>query len=165
MRTRNWRYVRDEVMGRLSVEGDKLFYPPHKEDALSLTGHHERKLGKGTQRAEKRKSTKSSPTVSEPRPAAPPTETSKISTPDVSADWDKAPAPESGLIVHGLQGHRTVGGGALNRLLRHPSKLREASCVMWTVRGAKIISDIVDVRRHPKGFSIAMPTGQVIAPD
>ncbi len=145
-RTRNWRYMREEVLALFTLEDGKLFYAPHKEDALSLTGHHKRKADKKEERSTKKptankeqtakqrsaeeqeeleqkaiKTLNGQPAVTEPEPARP---------------WDEAPAPEAGKLVYGLQGYRAAGWPNMNKLLKHPTKLKETECVMWNVTDA-----------------------------
>ncbi len=50
-RTRNWQRVRDGVMSVLAVEGDIVYYPPHRKEAENLTRHAERQAAKKTKTA------------------------------------------------------------------------------------------------------------------
>jgi uncharacterized protein YdaU (DUF1376 family) len=179
-RTRNWRFVRDEVLGKLRLEDGKWFYPPHREDALGLTGHYKRK-------AEKRQSAKSTTKVpvtpmdraiakqqeaaqQEQRddgerriiqsmnvqPAAPESE---------QRPWDEAPASEPGKLVYGLQGYRAVGGQQFDALLKHPRKLKDTDCVMFQVTDAGVKEQTVKVLRRGIGFALQLESGQLLTPD
>jgi uncharacterized protein YdaU (DUF1376 family) len=179
-RTRNWRFVRDEVLEKLRLEDGKWFYPPHREDALGLTGHYKRK-------AEKRQSTKTTTKVpvtpmdraiakqqeaaqQEQRDEAERKVIQSMTVPATAPDseqrpWDEAPAPEPGKFVRGIQGYRVVGVQQLDALLKHPRKLKEAECQLFDVTDKGVNTQTVRVFRKGNGFALELPSGQLLTPD
>jgi uncharacterized protein YdaU (DUF1376 family) len=171
-RTRNWRYMRDEVMALFTLEDDKWFYAPHKEDALSLTGHQKRKSEKKEQRSAKNTSANQEPSAAKPsaeqrdeleqKAIKTLNGQSATSEPDTQRPWDEAPAAEPGKLVYGLQGYRAAGWPSMNKLLRHPTKLKETECVMWNVTDAGVKQYAVKVIKDGRAFNIKLPDGQII---
>jgi uncharacterized protein YdaU (DUF1376 family) len=173
---RNWHRMRDAVLAKFTCEDDKWFYPPHREDALRLAGHYERKDAKQKTRTVKKTVTKEDQSAAkqkadeqreemerkaitalsgEPRPA-------ELQT---QQGWDEAPAPEPGKLVRGLQGFRVIGGQGFDKLLKHPSKLKDAECLLWDVTDTGAKQSTVKVFRNGRGFAVKLPNGQVLAAD
>ena len=178
-RTRNWQRVRDGVMSVLAVEGEIVYYPPHRKEAENLKRHAERQTAKKTkttkvkapvtpmdraiakqqeaaqqdQRDEAERKVIQSMNV---QPAAPESE---------QRPWDEAPAPEPGKLVRGIQGYRVVGVQQLDALLKHPRKLKEAECQLFDVTDKGVNTQTVRVFRKGNGFALELPSGQLLTPD
>jgi len=173
---RNWHRMRDAVLAKFAREDDKWFYPPHREDALRLAGHYERKDAKQKNRTEKAVTKeeqaaakqKAQEQREEAEQKAIKTLNGKTSEPelDTQRPWDEAPSPEPGKLVRGLQGFRVIGAPGLDKLLKHPTKLKEAAeCLMWDVSDTGAKKTTVKVFRNGRGFALKMPNGQTITAD
>jgi uncharacterized protein YdaU (DUF1376 family) len=173
---RNWHRMRDAVLTKFILEDGKWFYPSHREDALRLAGHHERKEEQKRSRTAKKTVRKENPVAAKARadeqredmerkaitalkekPSAPES--------DSQQPWDEPPAPEPGKLVRGLQGFRVIGGKGFDRLLSDPTKLKEAECVMWDVTDIGAKQFTVKVFKSNRGFAVKMPNGQVLTAD
>ena len=171
--------MRDAVMSLLIVEGDIVYYPPHRKEAGNLTRHAQRQV------ARKTKITKTKPpatamdrAVAKQQEAAQQDQRDEaerkviqsmnVQPPAPESDqrpWDEAPAPEPGKLVRGIQGHRAVGGQQLDALLKHPRKLKEAECTMFDVTDNGVNRQTVKVFRKGNSFALQLPTGQILGPD
>jgi len=80
----------------------------------------------------------------------------------VARPWDEQPAAVEGNVVYGLQGFHAVGWPDMKNLLSHPTKLKECTCTMWQVHGADVKHYSVTVERNGRGFTVMMPSGQVL---
>jgi uncharacterized protein YdaU (DUF1376 family) len=173
---RNWHRMRDAVLAKFICEDGKWFYPSHREDALRLAGHFERKDAKQKNRTAKKTVTKEEQAAAkqktqeqreEAEQKAIQTLNGKTSEPefDTQRPWDEPPAPELGKLVRGLQGFRLIGVQSFDKLLKHPTKLKEAECVMWDVTDTGVKQTTVKVFKNGRGFAVRMPSGQTIAAD
>jgi|SRR5579872_958671 len=179
-RTRNWQRVRDGVMSVLAVEGDIVYYPPHRKEAENLKRHAERQTAKKTKTSTKVKApvTPMDRAIAKQQEAAQQeqrdeTERKVIQSmnvqepaaPGTARPWYEAPAPEPGKLVYGLQGYRVVGSQQLDTLLKHPQKLKEGDCVMFDVTDAGVTEQAVKVLRRGNGFAVQLESGQLLTPD
>jgi hypothetical protein len=179
-RTRNWQRVRDGVMSVLAVEGDIVYYPPHRKEAENLTRHAERQAAKKTKTTMKPKApaTPMDRAIAKQQEAAQQeqrdeAERKVIQTMNVQPaapesqqrPWDEAPAAEPGKLVRGLQGHRVVGAQQFDALLKHPRRLKEGDCVMFEVKDAEVTQQAVKVFRRGIGFALQLESGQTLTYD
>jgi uncharacterized protein YdaU (DUF1376 family) len=173
---RNWHRMRDAVLAKFICEDDKWFYPAHREDALRLAGHYERKDAKQKNRTVKKAVTKEDQPAAKQKADEHREEMEQkaikalngqaaVPEPEAQRPWDEPPAPEAGKLVYGLQGYRAVGWSNMNKLLKNPTKLKETECVMWNVTDAVVQQYAVKVMKDGRGFAVKMPGGQTIAAD
>ena len=169
-RPRNWHRLRDEVLAKFTLEDGNWFYPPFREDAQRLAGHHQRKEDKKKDRTAKKTVTKEerAPAKQKVEEQREEMERKAINTLNGQAalteteparSWDEAPAPEAGKLVYGLQGQRAVGWPNMNQLLKHPTKLKETECLMWNVTDAGVRQYMVKVMKDGRGFAVRLPDG------
>jgi hypothetical protein len=175
-RTRNWHRVRTAVMSVLTVEGDIAYYPPHRKEAENLTQHAHRKAAKKQNTKTKKAAVTPMERALAKQQAADQQErrdeaerktiqTLNETPQEAQGAWDAAPAPEAGKFVYGLQGYRAVDWLNMNKLLKHPTKLKAGECVMFNVTDTGVKQYAVKVMKDGRGFAVRLPNGQFIAPD
>jgi hypothetical protein len=177
-RPRNWHREKSKLLSKMRNENGRWYYPPHREDALRLTRHQERKKAMkqkdsttkkaatkfdqliAKQQADEQREKKERELIASVNQTA-----AATPEPEPQRSWDEAPAAEVGKIVYGLQGYRAIGWPSFSKLLTHPSTLKQTECVMWTVTDKGTEKQTVKVRMTGKRFTVTLANGQILCPD
>jgi hypothetical protein len=130
-----------------TVDGDKIFYQPHREDAERLTQWRVINAERAKQKSEGTRPMKLMPPVPE-----------KL--------WPQLPKPDKKgqHTVYGIQGRRAVGVEQLRRLQAQPWAFVGVDCSMWILGEGRALQKNVRVVRDGEGWAVRYPDGTPVVP-